>query len=534
MTQSILDGTTPVSWGMPAKFPQWNPTQPKIIEDIWNCSTDISAHCAPTGSGKSLAAVGASSIAKARTCIITSTKVLQDQYDADFSDVGLTVIKGKNNYSCFDKGGLTCEEAWPVCRAKGHNECPYKGAKDAACKAPLVVTNYSCWLHQSRFGAAFTKADPDDEPMPFDNLVLDEAHEAPEALANYVAVDLTLEDMTRFLKAAIPPRDQPMTDWKAYANVFLPRVKSQVQEVDSAIRVGMKLDDQLLKDHVRLSQILMKLETLAKCNPDMWVVEPSKHGFNFDPIWPGNYAKLLFQNIPRAMLFSATLRPKTMYLLGLKDEQFTFYEYPSTFNPNDCPIIHVPTVRMRHDTSPDDLRMLYTRIDQVIGARLDRKGIIHSVSYPRATEIMRNSEYRDFMLANARYGMGISTEDAIKRFKDARPPTAFVSPSIATGCDFPGRQCEYNIVPKIPFVDSRSILMQERCKRDPEYSNYITAQTLTQMCGRGNRFEGDRCQTFILDDSIGWFKSRNARLFPKYFSSFYRVSGALPTPLAKM
>lgn len=93
-----------------------------------------------------------------------------------------------------------------------------------------------------------------------------------------------------------------------------------------------------------------------------------------------------------------------------------------------------------------------SRIDQIISSRLACKGIIHSVSYQKATQIYYNSQYRDIMLLGEKGG---NTPSLVARFKKATAPTILVSPAVSTGFDFPYDQCSYQILCKVPFPDLR-------------------------------------------------------------------------------
>lgn len=540
---SELEYQSPSAWGMPQKFDSWRPGQAHAVEDIIDAPTRFIASNVPTGGGKSVIYNLANKLQGHRFCVLTATKGLQDQLRSDFVETGLVDVRGKSNYNCQDRTNLTCEEAGPICRAKSFGQCPHKQANDAACVAPAVTTNYSCWLHRNKAAAAgsagaFTAASKEDEPLPFDTLVLDEGHDAVDELSKFMAFSLSNEDIgsPKYINLSVPDSDTPMAEWRAFAISCVKDVGERVAEVDTATRNGARLTDQALKDHSRLRRIHANLRTLATCNPDMWVVEPDKHGHQFDPVWPGAYASHLFRDIKRIIITSATIRRKTMYLLGLKEDDFTFYEYPSTFSVNDAPIIHVPTARLKYNSPPEDVQAVYRRIDEIISKRLDRKGLVHTVSFKRAQDILQQSGYRQHMLANTRSwaGQGLPTQDIVEQFKKGKPPLVLVSPSVSTGYDFPANLCEYNIVAKVPFPDSRSAVMKERLKRDPEYGHYVAAQDIVQACGRGNRFPGDRCQNFIVDDSISWFVWKYKHLFPGYFHKFYRKSAIVPPPLRKM
>jgi len=539
---SELEHQPPSAWGMPDKFSSWRPGQAHAVEDLIDAPTRFVGSNVPTGGGKSVIYSLANKLQGYRFTVLTSTKGLQSQLHEDFSSTGLVNIMGKSNYDCTDRTSLTCEEAGASCRAKAFNQCPHKQAYDAACRAPAITTNYACWLHRNRASAggvsAFTQAEKHEEPLPIDCLVLDEGHDAVEELSSFIAISLSNEDIgsPKFINLSVPDSDTTMPEWVEFAKSCFKEVGEKVAATESQLRAQVRLSDQALKDHSRLKRIHAKLRTLATCQPDMWVVEPSQHGFQFDPVWPGAYASHLFRDIPKIIITSATIRRKTMYLLGLDDSDFTFYEYPSTFSVNDAPIIHIPTARLSFKSTPEEVAAVYRRIDQIVAGRQDRKGIVHTVSFKRAQEIIQASEFRRSMLANTKSwsGQGMPTAQIVEKFKAGKPPLTLVSPSVSTGYDFPGLACEYNIVAKVPFPDSRSEVMKERLKRDPEYGHYVAAQDIVQACGRGNRFPGDRCQNFIVDDSIKWFTWKFKHLFPAYFHKFYRVSETIPAPLKKM
>ena len=100
------------------------------------------------------------------------------------------------------------------------------------------------------------------------------------------------------------------------------------------------------------------------------------------------------------------------------------------------------------------------RIDEIVGGRPNRKGIIHTVSYPRAREIMKRSKHRRRMRThNTR-----STEEAVAMFKQSRDPLVLVSPSVEQGFDFPLDECRFQIIAKLPFVNVYSPIVVARDK----------------------------------------------------------------------
>jgi Rad3-related DNA helicase len=140
------------------------------------------------------------------------------------------------------------------------------------------------------------------------------------------------------------------------------------------------------------------------------------------------------------------------------------------------------------------------------------------------------SEYRDRMISHD----SNTAKSAVEKFKSAGPGAILISPSMTTGYDFPFDQCEYQVILKIPFPDSRSPVTQARTLVDKDYSAYIAMQELVQAVGRGMRAEDDSCETFVIDNNAAWFVPKYKDMAPKWFHEAYRKLNTLPEPLAKL
>jgi Rad3-related DNA helicase len=125
-------------------------------------------------------------------------------------------------------------------------------------------------------------------------------------------------------------------------------------------------------------------------------------------------------------------------------------------------------------------------------------------------------------------------ETAVKNFRRAAAPKVLISPSVGTGYDFPFEDCEYQIISKVPYPDTRNPLVKARCSTDPDYAPYIAMQQLVQASGRGVRDIEDTCESFILDDNIAWFMPKFAHFAPEWFRRAYRRSSLIPKPAPKL
>lgn len=542
---------SPSKYGLPPRFASWRPEQERGLTQIIDADERFVTACMPTGSGKSLVPVALSRMLEQRVLILTATKGLQDQYLRDFTGY-LADIRGKANYACkammpggvmaVADGGGDRDTFVPVEGAPCHfgvecdlktNFCSYYGeAVPRAKSAQIVLMNYAKWLSTTD-GKEFGE---------FDMIVLDEAHSASDLLASHLSVEVEWSDFENLLRTRRPANlHMSMKEWAGWARNWLPAATTRLAELKTQIKQS---GGRAKKDQVRelreLTAMEKKLSAVAGMQGE-WVVDELTRtnrqgaaytvGVKFDPVWPAPYAEqYLFRRIPKVLLVSATIRPKSLELLGVKKEDSMFFEYPSSFPVVRRPVTHVPTVRMSFKITTEEEQVWVDRIDEIIGARLDRKGILHTVSYKRRNTLMQRSRYAHLFISHD----SRTTRDKVLEFKEADAPAILISPSVSTGFDFPYDEAEYCVITKVPFPDTRSAVLKARILKDKQYGNYLAAQDLVQMAGRGMRAVDDRFETFVVDDHVNWFIWSSKQLFPKWFLDAYRKVDRVPKPLAKL
>ena len=551
-TRSRKRPQTPLDLGAPDKFARWRPSQYEAVRKAFT-SFQHARFCAlalPTGSGKSLTAIAIALSKGWRVCYLTSTKGLQDQLLADFASIGLIDVRGQSNYECVEADAPKAgEDAVTVdhghCQFGGHCKrrpvmkgaavieipppgvswCAHYAAIRDANNAQLVVTNYAFWLHSQSRKTLGT----------FDLLVLDEAHDSVDQLSSFLSFDFTPWELERTLRVTGSNSHAPLSDdieeWIAWAREKEQALTVESERFKNMISAG-KRDRGTLRQARECKAALRKIEKLAKASTSAWACERVMQRkdaralarVEFNIIFPHEHAQALFLDCPRVLLMSATLRPMTLDLLGIDREDASFHEFAHTFPIEHRRVLHIPTVRLRASASEAELMQWVSRIDQIISKRLDRKGIVHTTSYARARFLMRRSRYRSSMITHATR----DARDVIARFKAQTRPGVLVSPSVTTGFDFPGSECEYQIIGKIPFVDMRPKIMIARKQQWPEYGMYLAAQTIVQAAGRGVRYEADKCECFIVDDQALWFMKKFAHLMPQWFNESVELEAKLP------
>jgi ATP-dependent DNA helicase DinG len=278
---------------------------------------------------------------------------------------------------------------------------------------------------------------------------------------------------------------------------------------------------------------------IAGMDANEWLVHDESERVVFDPVWVAGYAEsCLFKEIPKVIFMSATFRQKTAELLGIDRHDVDLFEARSGFDPSRRPI-YVPKlsekdggwgirVDARSWNSSREQRWL-DRIDQFVAPRTDRNGLIHSVSYARRNTICQHSTHEKVMISHDRQ----NTREVIETFKRSEE-TILVSPSVTTGYDFPYTECEYQIVCKVPFPDSRDPILQARQQEDPDYGAYLMMQELVQAVGRGMRAPDDQCETVVIDDHIRWVLKKYREFAPEWFLQAVRWVDSFPAPLPKL
>lgn len=512
---------TPQQYGLSEKFTAWRPSQEEGLHLLKTCKQRHVLFCAPTGWGKSPAIVGDALDSGEPTAIVTATRGLQDQYLKDFHTCGMVDLRGRNNYTCQMKEGYTCEDGYAArCVYKGTVACPSTKAELKASLSNLVVTNYSKWTSNKRFGQGLSH---------IKRVVFDEGHHAPNAIAEAVRVELYYKEIEETLGVRFPKGNdsEDMNVWRNWAGTTKGYADDALKAAYGRIQNANDPKPAWVRHYTHMRNLCRKLTVLTTARPVDWIVDTMEDGFVFDPIRPGRYAEsYLFLQVPKVIMLSATLRPKTGYMCHIPKENMYFHEFPSDFDPKRSPIYYIPTMRV--DSKADDLGALWAVLDRVMARRRDRKGVVHSTSYPRQEEIYERSRFKDSMILNKR---GEPVAESMELFFQAGPGSAYISPSVCEGYDFKQDRARWQFMCKIPFQPPSKIV-KAREADDKEYRAYQAMQALVQSFGRGMREDTDWCENFIADMHMDWFYPKYKHLAPKSFNNFIRPISILPQPLA--
>ena len=522
--------------GLPKFDEGWYPGQEAIWQQMmaWASSDErILGASVPTGFGKSLLAMLLSHFSGLRTVYLTSTKGLQGQLMADFNRLGMVDIRGQNEYQCIQFNGIQVDSA--PCKA-GYQcsvkaECSYYSQLGKAQSAKMVVTNYAYWLAQSEYGSGFSGSVPvvhkhpggwkevELEANPPQLLILDEAHMASKALESFLSVEFTEFDRSDINWQQKWDYDK----WLAEGSRALPGIKQEIDDIYNMMQRDMDNRRDLVRRHRYLQGLSNKIERLGQAMN--WVQQVDEDKTTWTPLWVADYSHMLIRGVPKVMLMSAILTPKSMQTLGLKGQ---WLEADSPFPIRNTPITHVKTVKVDFRASDAQMQDWVDRIDEIISQRQHQKGIIFTVSYARTKFLHERSRFANQMYTHHQRNVS----QVVDRFKKAAAPAVLISPSVTTGYDFPGEQCEYVVVGKIPYPDTRQAIIKARVKEDKDWTGALAMETLVQETGRGTRSAEDTCQVLVIDDSWLWWWPKYKSFAPKWFQQrVTRTVDRIPTPI---
>lgn len=510
MTSSLI---TPSDLGLPPKFQSWRTGQWECIETATLTDKRFIGLALSTGAGKSLSAVTTALMTGGRCLYLTASKSLQDQLVDDGFE-GLSDMRGRQNFECIkssDAGHrLTCNEGRILeCRTTG---CSYQASRQEFLQSKLALTNYAYALSSTIRSEGVGTVDV---------LVCDEAHQVDREISNAIEIHLD-HKRNNFIYntlGSFPPHGKELALWRTWAKFLLPKAQSYLKSIKES------------NNHRNLASVdslVFSLESASHV-PESWILDQSNGNETvISPLWPTEHTeKYLFRGIKKIILPSATLVPKTFSILNIPEQDALFLSQDHTFDPTRCPVWLFGPCRVDHRMSDGQWQEVIGRMDTLIERRLDRKGLIHPVSYSRQQDILRMTRHRSIMIAPSHAG---ELREAIAEFKRTLAPAILISPAITTGYDFPLTDAEYQLIIKVPFIDARSPVMKARSEADPEYLNYLTAQTLTQTCGRIMRSPEDMGETIILDAHANWFTKKHRDLFPSWFLRQVRYANGLPVP----
>jgi len=510
--------------------------QRKLIEKITEYFDEGYQHIvvnAPTGIGKSIVAVAVAnyfldiedSSATNSAYILTSQKLLQDQYVKDFS---VPTVKGRANYKCtFEKG--TCEGA--ICvrkkwkktqRIQNCPNCPYYTARDKTYNNPISVLNYSFFLNMGI-------GEPENEIQTNRKLlIMDECTNAEAIVIDHSSVIMDRFQCNKFNFygsvldfPSVDTSEEAKFNW--LLNVVYPEFceeykiesvnfESLTPEDSSYMSSFKKL--QFLKDmKCKIQNIKEEYEAGMPCA----VIQKSNKEIKFKPIFGKNLAKkYLLPFSSRTLSMSATVLSKEQYCrdMGFKKEETMFIRLPSLFPVYNRKIYSIGVGSMSYKNKVATLPKIAETVELLLEKHKGQRGIIHTVNYETAEYLIGHLNSQRLIMPRGK------TRDAeIEYFmKSSQDDLVLISPSLQEGIDLKDDLSRFTIICKVPYASLADDWVKKRMGLSPNWYSEQAVQSIIQMTGRSVRTESDTAVGYILDSDFNWFYKRNKSKFLNWWS----------------
>ena len=464
--------------------------------------------------------------------LLTSQKVLQDQYEREFGDQ-LQLVKGRDNYVCDrypDRAvptslGMCRRPRGPVC------QCPYARAKAAALAGPIFCTNTWYFATLRHWHAEQLRRRR--------LLVVDEAHNLEAQLVNVYTVRFTAPEMKDWFGAPLPYFGTA-DDYRDLLGGHAERLEAERQAVVSELEAMRPAEIEaefflqmppsqaeiaLLERRDALEGALARLRYFLEAADAEWVLRyPTDLGATFElaPLEVTEQARaLLTESAELVVLSSAYLGPAAAVAesLGLEAGGVRRFSARSPFPVEQRPIVYRPVAALSRARQAEQEPALFREVAAILGAHPRDKGLVHVASYPVARRLV--AELARTAPAEARRLILVESSDAKRRalaqHRASPSPTVLLSPSLREGVDLPDEFLRFQIVTKMPYGDLGDPWTDARCRRDPRWYALETAKALLQAYGRSCRHADDFGVTYILDAQFTRFLQHYRPLLPEWF-----------------
>ena len=479
---------------------------------------------APTGSGKSLIALGLAHLHRneprgAGATILTADIGLQEQY-AEIPAVGS--ITGRSNWPCLLKEDKTAANApcttgelqLQGCEFYCQGICPYYLQKQqAVTEHPVVVTNYA-WAYAGR------SIQDLNHPV----LIADEGHiiealnrEAYTAMVYETDIYPVQDQAQNLLKIegkATRGKFPSVTELGEWQELFQSRFEVISKNLKEHLDKKPDVEDSVwaIWEQRRIAveamwgRLRFAIQLLVNEESDQrglhWTRGKGK--VTIAPLLADDYVPF---HKGQYIMSGTLIKPRP------EGTEYAYIQMPSSFPKESRPVVVNRVAKMGRNATELDLQAMASFIDQMLIRHNTEKGVIHCVSFSLAEELRSRSKFPQLLYT---HGPG-DRDAAISHFKAAPPGRALLSPSVSTGVDLPDELCRFQVIAKMPFTNLGDEILAKRQKKHPEAANLDVARAIVQAAGRGMRSADDHCVTYIADSNFGWFYRANPGLFPGWF-----------------
>jgi len=474
---------------------------------------------APTGFGKSLTNAAFTSVTK--SFYVTPQLALIDQLLTDPNLKGRFVgIKGRQNYKCHyspRRGvhvGKCVTEGYP-CNER-LDVCPYWMQKHLALQAPSVLMSLAYLILEGTTEGSETYLGTRNL------LVLDEAHNLEEQCLNHVSLKFSPFSVPYEIYNKLLP-DLKKVEKRIELEVFLADVAGYLKLMLGRLETKSERGEISIIDaenKVLMERFLENYNLFMFSNSE-WVWEIRNDQLLLQPVFAREFMKnLVWKRGENYLISSATiLNPEEYVELNgltdiLKEDEIEILEVPSTFPPENRPIIDCTVGPLTQQKWDNNMPLAVAAVEEIL--RKEKGSVaIHSHSYRHQRALVSNlsQDLKRRLIVHSRD----DREEKLQEWMRSRGKV-FVSVAFNEGQDWKYDVCDAQILFKVPFAD----LGDRRVKRRLElghrqwYQNQAMLEVI-QAYGRAVRAEDDAARFYVVDESCIQLIRSTWQFIPDWF-----------------
>ena len=460
---------------------------------------------------------------KGNSYILTPRHQLANQYIDEFESYNIKKVNARSHFKCKKNHEKTkCNLSTCKFHKCGYNEysdfsrdfdeilsCRYLYHLKEGLKSDTIITTYRYFFMETFYQSDYLK--------PRKLLICDEGHNIDEELSEGVKLQITPKQLKDL---GLKPKEEYMDllmDEDYY--FFLSKIKYKYEEkLKNKENPNTKVKS---IPYIKLEYEINKIKNflnLFKNNETNISFEMDEQNFIFKPIRINRITnKVLFKYCDVCIFMSSSIFDEEhfAYDIGVnKDEIFTL-KVPNIFDSStNNPIKLYTGFDMSQENIKENMEKTIPVIKDILEKHKNEKGIIHTF----------NNKCKDFLVENldaARiYTRKGGINDNLEGFKNSTEPLVFISPSLHEGVDLPGDNCRFQIIYKLPYLPPKGRIYKRihAYEDGDEWYYYKMLTKLIQTYGRGIRFEGDFCKTYILDERLWDVIAKDSdNIIPQYF-----------------
>lgn len=349
----------------------------------------------PCGSGKSAIAITLGKYYD-DAFLITSQKILQEQYMNDYSSIEVADIRGRNNYQCAfmpgdcNNGRCTIHDSCP-----DMDKCPYNQAKRRALCSQIALMNYTYFFYSVIKAGVF---------LPRDLLIYDEAHNIDKELMSFIEINFTSKYISSLSSIFEIPDYKNVGEYQEWLeevavnlNAIVGRNEDEIKERKESL-IDMFLAEseeeeikRLLLTNKRLSDQVDKIERFSNtCDDVEWIFHLQRGRYTtedkitFKPITVSHFAReMLFPHADKHFFMSATILDKKNFCnnIGINPDEAKFLRIDSTFPAVNRPVYFTDCGAMRRDALEDTKPNIVAQVENVLSQFPKEKGMVYTHTY---------------------------------------------------------------------------------------------------------------------------------------------------------